>query len=247
MPRISFRRSALVLAVAAALPAACAITTHADAQLIPASCQAIHNKLPLAPDGNYVIHNGGNLFTVFCYDMRKDPREYINLGATATGENFSQYTAGGASPGTSVRTTFTKLRVDPATLTVDIGDLTFATSTGSLRHSGSTLVTSMPYGVAMSCVAPRSANGVGNIDLQNTPFQVNNAFSVGGSSGTGSATVSANNQVVDLAGGGFCGWITPSPAMFNPFNPSAGDYHLTLSCASKPVSPSLHEVCVHLG
>lgn len=247
MPRFSFRRAAFVLAVATALPAAGAITAHADAQLIPPSCQAIHNQNPFAPDGNYVLYNSGNLFTVFCYDMRKAPREYIDLAATATGENFSQYTAGGASPGTNVRTTFTKLRVNPATLTVDIGDLTFAKSTGSLRHAGSTTVTSMPYGVAMSCTSPQTASGVGNINLQNTPFQVNNAFTVGGFQAVGSATVTSNNQVVNLAGGGFCGWITPSPAMFNPFNPSTGNYHLKLSCATKLVSLSRHEVCVHLG
>ncbi len=163
-----------------------------------------------APDGDYLLYNSGNLFTVYCDDMSSNmPREYIDLVKTGYGANFSQYTAGGASPGTNVRTMFRKLRINPASLTVDIGDLTFASSTGSLKHSGSVKVTSMPYGVAMSCTAPQAANGTGNIDLRYTPFQVNNAFTVGGSNAKGSAAVTQNKQLVNLSGGGYCGWITP--------------------------------------
>lgn len=74
--------------------------------------------------------------------MAGTPREYLDLAATGENQNFSQYTAGGASPGTNI---------DPTTLTVDVGDLTFATSTGKLQHSSVTrgpsspYVTSMPY------------------------------------------------------------------------------------------------------
>lgn len=248
MPKFSFRRLAIVLALAIALPTAGAVAAHAAAdQLIPGTCQEIHNRIPFAPDGHYVLHNNGNIFTVFCYDMAGTPREYIDLAAVGTDVNFSQYTAGGASPGTNVRTAFTKLRIDPATLTVDIGDLTFASSSGSLRHAGSTTVTSMPYGVAMSCISPGNAGGVGNIDLQGTPFQVNNSFLVGGFAATGSATVSSADQLVDLSGGGFCGWIAPAPPVFNPFNPSPGEYHLVLSCASGPLSHIGRQLCIHIG
>lgn len=197
------------------------------------SCGDIRRHLVKAPDGDYLIYNNGNLFTVYCDDMSSNmPREYIDLVKTGYGENFSQYTAGGASPGTNVRTTFKKLRINPASLTVDIGDLTFASSTGSLEHSGSVKVTSMPYGVAMSCTAPQAPNGTGNIDLRYTPFQVNSAFTVGGSSAKGSATVAQGKQLVNLAGGGYCGWIAPAPGLYNPFNPRPGMYDLKLSCAS---------------
>jgi GON domain len=246
MPRFSLRRLALALALAIALLAACGVAAHADDFPYPGSCQDIHNQNPYARDGNYVLYNNGNLFTVFCYDMTGTPREYIDLAAKGTDVNFSQYTAGGASPGTNVRTTFTKLRIDPATLTVDIGDLTFATSTGSLLHGGIS-VTSMPYGTAMSCTSPQSADGVGNIDLRGTPFQVNNTFDVGGFEAAGSATVSSHDQLVTLSGGGYCGWITPSPAMYNPFNPSPGNYHLKLSCANGLLMLGRYQFCLHVG
>jgi GON domain len=246
MPRFSFRRLAFVLALAIALPAAGAVAAHADEFPYPGTCQDIHNQNPYARDGNYVLYNNGNLFTVFCYDMTGTPREYIDLRVRGADENFSQYTAGGASPGTDVRTRFTKLRIDPSTLTVDIGDLTFARSTGSLTHGGSP-VTSMPYGTAMSCTSPQSADGAGNIDLRGTPFQLDNTFAVGGFEATGSATVGRHRQVVNLTGGGYCGWITPSPAMYNPFNPSPGDYHLQLSCAARFLIAVGHQFCIHLG
>jgi len=51
-----------------------------------------------------------------------------------------------------------------------------------------------------------------------------------------------------LKGGGFCGWITPAPALFNPFNPSPGEYHLQLSCARASFSlKRTGQFCVHIG
>jgi hypothetical protein len=214
------------------------------------SCGDIHRHLVKAPDGDYLLYNSGNLFTVFCDDMSSNmPREYIDLVKTGYGANFSQYTAGGASPGTSVRTSFARLRVNPNSLTVDIGDLTFARSAGSLMHSGSVKVTSMPYGVAMSCTAPQAPNGTGNIDLRYTPFQVSNTFTVGGSSAKGSATVTRDNQVVALNGGGYCGWIAPShsPQLYNPFNPKPGMYDLKLSCASGRMTTAPGQICYRVA
>jgi GON domain len=246
-----FRHSLPILALSvvpmaiASMPAQAAPVPGSSVHFY-SSCGDIRRHLVKAPDGDYLIYDNGNLFTVYCDDMSSNmPREYIDLGETGYGANFSQYTAGGVSPGTSVRTSFTKLRVNPASLTVDIGDLTFASSTGSLTHSGSVKVTSMPYGVAMSCSAPQAANGTGNIDLRSTPFQVNNAFTVGGSSAKGSATITKDKQVVALNGGGYCGWIAPShaPQLFNPFNPTPGMYDLTLSCSSGSVSTAPGQIC----
>src|SRR5262249_24465071 len=104
------------------------------------SCQGVRTFAPNAPDGDYLLFNNGRLITVYCADMSTAPKEYIDLGRTGPNVNFSQYTAGGASPGTSVRTTFTKLRIDPATLKADSGDRAFAASAGSLLHSGSVQV-----------------------------------------------------------------------------------------------------------
>ncbi len=251
MSRFPFRRSAVVLALAVAFPLAGTVATAATAatarpsdHFVPSSCADIHNQDPRAKDGNYILYNNHIIFTVYCYDMSGTPREYITLAQTGANANYSQYTAGGASPGTNVRTMFTRLRIDPATLTVDIGDLTFATSTGSLNHGG-TAVTSMPYGAAMSCVAPGNAAGVGNINLEGTPFQVGATFAVGGFIPAGAAVLSPDNQQVNLTGGGYCGWITPSPAAYNPFNPSPGDYRLQLTCAKSDsdMVRDNHQVC----
>jgi GON domain len=224
------------------------VAAHADDQALPSTCQDIHSQNPLARDGNYILYNNGNIFTVFCYDMTGTPREYINLAAIGADANFSQYTTSTNSPGTDVRTSFTKLRINPATMTVDIGDLTFATSTGSLRHGGtSIIVKSMPYGVAMSCTGQHAADGIGNIDLRDTPFQVNNQFLVGGSAAAGSATTGPDNQLVSLRGGGLCGWTAPAPAVYNPFNPSPGEYHLKLSCAKDFAILARDQFCIHVG
>jgi hypothetical protein len=194
----------------------------------PATCQEVRNGNPGAGDGAYVLHIGHDPnkgWTAFCRDMATAPAEFLSLPHVGPGSNFSQYTAGGASAGTNVVTKYSKLRVDPATLLVDISDQTFATSSGSLAN-GSTTVTSMPYGVAMSCDA--STSGVGNIDLGGTPFAVaTSAFQQGGYLGAGSSTYSNGNRVVSLTGGGYCGWTCSNPATFNPFN-DAGDFQLSL-------------------
>lgn len=244
-----FRHSLPILALsvvplaAATIPAQAAPAPASSVQFYK-SCADIHRHLVKAPDGDYLLYNNGNLFTVYCDNMSTNmPREYIDLVKTGYSANFSQYTAGGASPGTNVRTTFFKLRIDPDTLTVDIGDLTFARSTGSLLHSGSVPVKSMPYGVAMSCNKPLAPNGVGNIDLRWTPFQVNSPFVAGGFQARGSAAVSQDNQLVSLTGGGFCGWMAPAGAPYNPYNPKPGLYDLKLSCASGRVTTAPGQIC----
>ena len=244
-----FRHSLSILALSvvpmaiAAMPAQAAPAPGSSVHFY-SSCGDIRRHLVKAPDGDYLLYNNGNLFTVYCDDMSSNtPREYIDLVKTGYGANFSQYTAGGASAGTNVRTLFKKLRISPASLTVDIGDLTFASSTGWLKHSGSVKVTSMPYGVAMSCTAPRAPKGTGNIDLRYTPFQVSTAFTVGGSNAKGSATVTQGKQLVNLAGGGYCGWIAPAPGLYNPFNPKPGMYDLKLSCASGQMMAAPSQIC----
>jgi hypothetical protein len=247
-----FRHSLPILALSvvpmamASMPAQAAPAPGSSVHFY-SSCGDIRRHLVKAPGGDYLIYNSGNLFTVYCDDMSSNtPREYINLAKTGYAANFSQYTAGGASNGTNVRTSFTRLRINPDSLTVDIGDLTFASSTGSLEHGASgTEVTSMPYGVAMSCRADSVATGVGNINLLDTPFQVGDTFTVGGDSAVGSATVTRDKQVVALKSGGYCGWIAPShsPQLYDPFNPTPGMYDLTLSCASGQTMAAPGQVC----
>jgi hypothetical protein len=208
-----------------------------------ASCRDIHAVAPSAPDGDYVLFTDDTVLTVYCHDMAGTPREYISLVGTGPDQNFSQYTAGVASRGTDVRTRYTKVRIDPGTLLVDIGDTTFATSTGSLTHSNSgTTVTTMPYGEAMSCTA--RPDGIGNIDLRGTPFTVTDPFIVRGyPAPVGSATFSDDNQVVALRAGAYCGWISAAPEG-PPYNTTPGDFRLDLACAGKNVVVARHQFCV---
>jgi GON domain len=203
---------------------------YSQVGVLPATCQDIKTRFPAAPDSQYIILAAGNkLMSVYCHDMANNPREYITLAQTGEASNFSQYTAGGASPGTNVRTSFTRVRLDPTLFIVDIGDLTFANSVGSLTHSGNEPVKSMPYGAAMSC--DPTNDGRANIDLRGTPFAVADTFQAAGfPDPNGAATVAPGEQVVELKARGFCGWITSAPFIFNPFNPTPGDFHLDLKC-----------------
>ena len=191
------------------------------------SCQDIRDANPGAGDGDYAISPNSQTFTVYCHNMTGTPSEYLTLANTGGNFNYGQYTAGGASPGSNVRTNYTKVRLNPATLTVNTGDQVFSSLNGELNHSGGSLVVkSMPYGTAMGCNG--SANGTANIDLTGTPFAVNDTFTPGGAGPSGSATFSSNDQVVQVTGGGFCGWNGPNPTIFNPVN-ITGTFSLNLT------------------
>jgi hypothetical protein len=205
---------------------------------VPISCadaQALYGP-NVGPDGRYVIHPvAGQRFSVHCADMDADGKDYLEV-RSGSGLNVGQYAAGGEATGSTVTTSFTKLRLNPADLTVDVGDLTFATSVGGLNHPdaglGNPLVEAMPYATAMGC-AGAVANASANIDLQGTPFAVDDTF-VFDDPGIGSATFSALDQVVSITGGGFCGWTAPEGTAFNPFNPTPGQYILDLRYLNAP-------------
>lgn len=190
---------------------------------LPATCADIAAADPTAADGEYMLYVGGDArqaWLAYCADLATTPVEYLPLVAVLGDHNFSQYTAGGASPGTSVRTSYLRLRIDPATLAVDIGDQRFAVSTGGLTHSGSTPVSSMPFGVAMSCDA--RADGLANIDLRGTGFVLATTFARFGAGAGGGATIDPTGEVASLTGGGNCGWTAAQGVPFNPFNATHG-------------------------
>ena len=203
------------------------ITGNTFGASLPESCQEILDAKPSATGGDYTLSNNGQTLTVYCHDMAGTPIEYFTLVNTGGNFNYGQYTAGGASSGTNVRTNYTKVRIDPLTLIVNTGDQLFSTSTGSLNHSGgATVVISMPYGTAFGCNG--TANGTANIDLTGTPFAVNDTFTPGGAGPLGSSTFSSNSQVVQVTGGGFCGKNGPDPTLFNPYN-TRGSFSLNLA------------------
>ncbi|HEX8113051.1 MAG TPA: GON domain-containing protein [Kofleriaceae bacterium] len=201
-------------------PAACMNTPGNFTCYTPTSCGDIKSHVSGAADGTYTLYLGGDArkpWQAHCAGMANNPREYLSL----TGANFAQYTHGGNSPGTDVKTTFTKVRFDPATMKIDSSDRSFATSTGMLDHSGSgTMVTSMPYGVAMDCIGNNSAAGVAQIDLTGTSFTLSsgNMFIKAGNHAGGNVQVSPDNLHATINGGGDCGWAGPMNIPSNPFN-----------------------------
>lgn len=170
-------------------------------------------------------------WTAFCSGGGSGGLEYLELGATS---NFGQYSAGGHTSGqadggggvgSNVTTTFTKVRIVPATAVLDIADLSYATSVGKLYHpnTGANIkVTSMPFGVAMDCNGNNPIIGVANIDVSNTQFTIDvTQFVVSGAAGAGGGTTPATStsKQIAITGGGNCGWNAPNGAPGNPFNP----------------------------
>jgi hypothetical protein len=197
----------------------------------PTSCAGVRALHPGATDGTYTLAptgQAGPRLRLMCVGLAAPaamPRLFLLLRRTGDGENFSQFTAGGTISGTDVVTSYTALALDPTpvstsplTFRVNIADQTFATSTGGACCIGTEQITSMPYGVAADCNAPGSATGVANIDLTGTGFHVasSQTFAVQGFEAMGS-TIQLRPRIVDLSGGGFCGWNSP-PGLFNPIN-----------------------------
>jgi len=177
------------------------------------------------PDGNYTLYWQGSAsmpWTAYCEGMNTtDPLEYLPLSATSI--NFGQFAAGGMyATGTTCTTRYSKIRLVVSSGMIDISDRTFSASTGNVMEGGNhpANVTSMPYAVAASC--NNTAGGTAEVDLTGTPFQVaTGQFAPGGYLGQGTATYSSNNQVVQLTGGGYCGWDSPG-ALTDPPSQSGG-------------------------
>ncbi|MFO0576453.1 MAG: GON domain-containing protein [Polyangia bacterium] len=175
----------------------------------PQSCAQIPASFPQAPSGSYTLFINGDAnkpWAAYC-QIGASTSTYLSLQNVTTG-NYSQYTAGGGRTGTNVRTSFQRLRIDPNTLIVDCGDLTFSSSYGQINHPDGSKTTQMAYGSAQDCASTSSSSGVGSVDLSGTPFAVAaSAFGISGYSAQGSASYSADSRVVNLRGGGFCGGI----------------------------------------
>merc|ERR1712154_401356 len=70
-----------------------------------------------------------------------------------------------------------------------------------------------PYATRLDCSAPHSRRALARIDLRGTPYKIpDGEFSHGGYLSNGTWTYSENGQVVDISGGGYCGWAAPKEA-----------------------------------
>jgi hypothetical protein len=202
-------------------PAACVMTGPGMSSCYtPATCADIAAHMTLANDSSVTLYANADPakpWTAFCHGGL----EYLTLPSGATA-NYGQYSASTKSPGTDVRTSYARVRLDPVTLKVDICDQTFANSTGSLMHdpanNGTDPVTSMPLGTAMDCAGANSHTGVANIDLTGAPFVVTSNWSRGGNTPAGMVTSTMAGRVVAITGGGNCGWNAPTGSPGNPFN-----------------------------
>lgn len=117
-------------------------------------------------------------------------------------------------PGQNARTHpvthFTKVRFDPRKLVIFNDDYRFAIAKPDTWNIGEKIHNFAPYGVAQDCASPQSVGGQANIDLTGTSLAVvPGQFHVTGWEAKGHTQYSANNQIVDLIGGGFCGFNGP--------------------------------------
>merc|ERR1712176_1012264 len=93
-------------------------------------------KLIATFDGEYKLYYKGiseKTMTLYCHNVLSDrPTEFISLhskrGTKAT--NYSFAPIGGSCQGSSIKTTFQELRIDPWSLTVKTDDYTFAETVG---------------------------------------------------------------------------------------------------------------------
>jgi hypothetical protein len=178
------------------LPGDAGGTQESSMTVLPASCEGL-------VDGATTLSlpSTGKTYAAWC----SSGKTYLTVG----GPTFSEYVVGGYAEGTTVTTTFTRVRFYPASLEVGTTDLTFATSTGRLHVGGGTPhdVTSEPLGVAESCDAHPSAQA--RVDLSGTGFFfLPGQFGPSGD-GSGSAAYSPDGTAVDVVGGGYCGTYGP--------------------------------------
>ena len=178
--------------------------------LFPATCQEIRDAQPTAGDGDYTLYvenDASRPWSVYCHDMEGTPIAYLPLVEVGWPQNSSYYPCNGATYGTDVYTSFTRVRIDPVTFDVDGGDFTFSTSTGDC-HTFDDL-TEVAWGYAGTCNA--SADGRAYLDLTGTPFIFEPAaFDLEGYRPSGTATYSPDSTVVTLTGGGYCGSMSSS-------------------------------------
>ncbi|MBP8121258.1 MAG: hypothetical protein KAZ26_01415 [Caldilineaceae bacterium] len=182
--------------------------------LHPFTCQDIHNRYPSALDGIYTFYVYGDEsapFSLYCHHMSTNPAGYLSLVNTGDLSNFSRAVAGQFWQGTDVVTQFSKVRLDPRTLEIDIRDLTFSQSTGHI--TGGWDFASVPLATASNCAGTSVPPGSANVDLRGTLFVIDNSvnFYVRGYLANGVTTISNQRQLVDLTGWGLCGENGPEP------------------------------------
>lgn len=112
-----------------------------------------------------------------------------------------------ASQDSTMKTVFFKIRFNPKTMMVHNGDFTFAKTTGKITHHSDQI--GVPFGTCFGCEGPGVNDGKGIINLKGTKFFIDSEFIHDGCSSNGTWKFKENNQIVELTGGGYCGWTCP--------------------------------------
>jgi len=200
---LRFLMSALVLLLASARVFA----------VNPDTCLAAKQANPGAQDGDYTLYVGGDgnkPWLAYCKGMATTtPTEYLTLtqpGSNASAKvNYSEANHTPPGLGRDIFTYFSKIRVLPGTLQVDITDQSFSSINNNVPPSSP----KQPYANAGGCRAA-DAKATGNVDLRGTPFTVGqNQFITDGWNPHGTWAYNSHDQVVNLMGYGYCGGTHP--------------------------------------
>ncbi|KAL3136169.1 hypothetical protein ABBQ32_007185 [Trebouxia sp. C0010 RCD-2024] len=165
--------------------------------------------------GNQTLQLSGCPVAVYCSDSGNAYLNLRNVEDDGSQINYAQY---GPSPNnqpmpTSTPTTvYSKVRFDPANLSIVINDYTYATNVpADLSFRQGTVFKYSNFSSAGDCAAGGSTGGQANINLLGTNLSVQkDQFSPQGYEAAGRVTYASNNQVVVLNGGGYCGAEAPS-------------------------------------
>lgn len=103
---------------------------------------------------------------------------------------------------------FDKVRIDPETLMLDIGDLTFAVSNGTAFDRNNNLIDRLPLGVVMACAGELST---GQVSVSGSPFVITEAFATTGDAGArGNVDLWESKQTVEMVSTGDCALTAPA-------------------------------------
>jgi hypothetical protein len=185
-------------------------------------CAAIAAAHPGSPDGDYaMLGMGGATFKVYCNDMAGAPATFLTLGVSGpeSGRNFGGWYGEYQHLWENhvIQTFFTRLRFDPATLEADNNDQTFAQTVGGSAFGPGAYLFSFPYANAGDCLGG-APQGQANIDLNGTPFSIDDIFVTEGWTPNGYLNGVYNGwdqqtpitgKTLDIVGGGFCGGTLP--------------------------------------
>ncbi|HEX4684972.1 MAG TPA: PKD domain-containing protein [Gemmatimonadaceae bacterium] len=178
-----------------------------------ASCAAIATAHPGSADGNYAVRNAaGNTFVVYCAGMSGSPVAYLTLPTQGSASNFGSWSVPNSSSPSTITTWYSRVQFDVDQLQIVTDDHTFAHSNNSHVPGPGVDLDWWDFGNAAGC--SWGDDGGANVDLNGTPFSINDMIYVDGWFPTGSINgvyygwgdgTLVTGKSMNLTGGGDCG------------------------------------------